>query len=163
MYTPINENPSTPYSISIETETANTLAEGIMLPGMNSEMQQQHAQLASLAAKHHQHQLSGALNALHQQQQQQLQQQPPQQQRSMMTGNGGMDISGGMQTSGGYLGDDGRPPPPPHSSLMQQQHQQHLNGADINGSHCHLLYPAQFSDHLCSACVEFGFRLRCLL
>uniref|UniRef100_Q9VDW6-2 Isoform C of Dystrophin, isoforms A/C/F/G/H n=1 Tax=Drosophila melanogaster TaxID=7227 RepID=Q9VDW6-2 len=102
-------------------------SKGIMLPGMNSEIQQQHAQLASLAAKHHQHQLSGALNALHQQQQQQLQQQPPQQQRSMMTGNGGMDISGGMQTSGGYLGDDGRPPPPPHSSLMQQQHQQHLN------------------------------------
>ncbi|KMZ02650.1 dystrophin, isoforms A/C/F/G/H isoform X12 [Drosophila simulans] len=104
-------------------------SKGIMLPGMNSEMQQQHAQLASLAAKHHQHQLSGALNALHQQQQQQqqLQQQHPQQQRSLMTGNGGMDISGGMQTSGGYLGDDGRPPPPPHSSLMQQQHQQHLN------------------------------------
>ncbi|XP_032576510.1 dystrophin, isoforms A/C/F/G/H isoform X9 [Drosophila sechellia] len=112
-------------------------SKGIMLPGMNSEMQQQHAQLASLAAKHHQHQLSGALNALHQQQQ--LQQQHPQQQRSLMIGNGGMDISGGMQTSGGYLGDDGRPPPPPHSSLMQQQHQQHLNGADINGSHCHLL------------------------
>ncbi|XP_039231140.1 dystrophin, isoforms A/C/F/G/H isoform X11 [Drosophila yakuba] len=109
-------------------------SKGIMLPGMNSEMQQQHAQLASLAAKHHQHQLSGALNALHQQQQQQQQlqqqQQHPQQQRSLMTGNGGMDISGGMQTSGGYLGDDGRPPPPPHSSLMQQQqqqHQQHLN------------------------------------
>ncbi|XP_039490407.2 dystrophin isoform X18 [Drosophila santomea] len=120
-------------------------SKGIVLPGMNSEMQQQHAQLASLAAKHHQHQLSGALNALHQQQQQQQQQQlqqqqqHPQQQRSLMTGNGGMDISGGMQTSGGYLGDDGRPPPPPHSSLMQQQHQQHLNGADINGSHCHLL------------------------
>ncbi|XP_043862216.1 dystrophin isoform X23 [Drosophila santomea] len=108
-------------------------SKGIVLPGMNSEMQQQHAQLASLAAKHHQHQLSGALNALHQQQQQQQQQQlqqqqqHPQQQRSLMTGNGGMDISGGMQTSGGYLGDDGRPPPPPHSSLMQQQHQQHLN------------------------------------
>ncbi|KRK02849.1 uncharacterized protein Dyak_GE25609, isoform D [Drosophila yakuba] len=112
-------------------------SKGIMLPGMNSEMQQQHAQLASLAAKHHQHQLSGALNALHQQQQQQQQlqqqQQHPQQQRGLMTGNGGMDISGGMQTSGGYLGDDGRPPPPPHSSLMQQQqqqqqqHQQHLN------------------------------------
>ncbi|XP_037729041.1 dystrophin, isoforms A/C/F/G/H isoform X12 [Drosophila subpulchrella] len=100
-------------------------SKGIMLPGMSSEMQQQHAQLASLAAKHHQHQLSGALNALHQQQQQQqqqqLQQQHPQQQRNLMTGNGGLDISGG------YLGDDGRPPPPPHSSLMQQQHQQHLN------------------------------------
>uniref|UniRef100_A0A6P4EW80 Protein detached n=1 Tax=Drosophila rhopaloa TaxID=1041015 RepID=A0A6P4EW80_DRORH len=110
-------------------------SKGIMLPGMSSEMQQQHAQLASLAAKHHQHQLSGALNALHQQQQQQHQQQQqqqhPQQQRGLMTGNGGLDMSGGMQTSVGYLGDDGRPPPPPHSSLMQQQHQQHLNGADI--------------------------------
>ncbi|XP_032305773.1 dystrophin, isoforms A/C/F/G/H isoform X4 [Drosophila ananassae] len=108
-------------------------SKGIMLPGMNSELQQQHAQLASLAAKHHQHQLSGALNALHQQQQQQLQQQQhqqhPQQGRGMMTGNGGIDMSGGMQTSTGYLGDDGhgRPPPPPHSSLFQHQQQQHLN------------------------------------
>ncbi|XP_070137503.1 dystrophin, isoforms A/C/F/G/H isoform X9 [Drosophila bipectinata] len=108
-------------------------SKGIMLPGMNNELQQQHAQLASLAAKHHQHQLSGALNALHQQQQQQLQQQQhqqhPQQGRGMMTGNGGIDMSGGMQTSAGYLGDDGhgRPPPPPHSSLLQHQQQQHLN------------------------------------
>ncbi|KAH8315064.1 hypothetical protein KR059_005103, partial [Drosophila kikkawai] len=115
-------------------------SKGIMLPGMGGELQQQ--QLASLAAKHHQHQLSGALNALHQQQQQQQQQHHPQQplqhpqqhpqQRSLLTGNGAIDMSGGMQTAGGYLGDDGRPPPPPHSSLMQhqqqlQQQQQHLN------------------------------------
>ncbi|XP_041630401.1 dystrophin, isoforms A/C/F/G/H isoform X5 [Drosophila kikkawai] len=115
-------------------------SKGIMLPGMGGELQQQ--QLASLATKHHQHQLSGALNALHQQQQQQQQQHHPQQplqhpqqhpqQRSLLTGNGAIDMSGGMQTAGGYLGDDGRPPPPPHSSLMQhqqqlQQQQQHLN------------------------------------
>jgi len=138
MYTPINETPHVQPHLHRNCNRKHTLAEGIMLPGMSSEMQQQHAQLASLAAKHHQHQLSGALNALHQQQQQQqqqqqLQQQHPQQPRNMMTGNGGLDISGG------YLGDDGRPPPPPHSSLMQQQHQQHLNGAEIDGSHCHLL------------------------
>ncbi|XP_032305799.1 dystrophin, isoforms A/C/F/G/H isoform X12 [Drosophila ananassae] len=136
-------------------------SKGIMLPGMNSELQQQHAQLASLAAKHHQHQLSGALNALHQQQQQQLQQQQhqqhPQQGRGMMTGNGGIDMSGGMQTSTGYLGDDGhgRPPPPPHSSLFQHQQQQHLNGAEIAGSHCHLLKSARFSG--CDCCASFPF------
>ncbi|XP_030080850.1 dystrophin, isoforms A/C/F/G/H isoform X10 [Drosophila hydei] len=91
-------------------------SKGIMLPGLSNELQQ-HPQLANLAAKHHQHQLSGALNALHQQQQQQ------QQQRGILTGNGGIDMSSsGMQTSG-YLGDDGRPPPPPHSSLLQQ----HMN------------------------------------
>ncbi|XP_064549814.1 dystrophin, isoforms A/C/F/G/H isoform X9 [Drosophila montana] len=90
-------------------------SKGIMLPGLSNELQQ-HSQLASLAAKHHQHQLSGALNALHQQQQQ-LQHS----QRGVLTGNGGIDMpNSGMQMSS-YLGDDGRPPPPPHSSLLQQQ------------------------------------------
>ncbi|XP_030556514.1 dystrophin, isoforms A/C/F/G/H isoform X6 [Drosophila novamexicana] len=98
-------------------------SKGIMLPGLSNELQQ-HSQLASLAAKHHQHQLSGALNALHQQQQQ-LQHS----QRGVLTGNGGIDMpNSGMQTSS-YLGDDGRPPPPPHSSLLQQQ----MNGAKIVG------------------------------
>ncbi|KRF83659.1 dystrophin, isoforms A/C/F/G/H isoform X13 [Drosophila virilis] len=98
-------------------------SKGIMLPGLSNELQQ-HSQLASLAAKHHQHQLSGALNALHQQQQQ-LQHS----QRGVLTGNGGIDMpNSGMQTSS-YLGDDGRPPPPPHSSLLQQQ----MNGAKFVG------------------------------
>ncbi|XP_034131909.1 dystrophin, isoforms A/C/F/G/H isoform X20 [Drosophila guanche] len=98
-------------------------SKGIMLPGLQNDLQQH------LAAKHHQHQLSGALNALHQQQQQQQQQHT--QRGGALAGNGGIDMSGG------YLGDDGRPPPPPHSSLMQhqqqqqQQQQQHLNGAEI--------------------------------
>ncbi|XP_017846436.1 dystrophin, isoforms A/C/F/G/H isoform X3 [Drosophila busckii] len=100
---------------------------GIMLP----ELQQQHQQLANLAAKHHQHQLSGALNALHQQQQQQ-QQQHHAQRGNLLQGNGSLDMANSMQTSV-YFGDDGRPPPPPHSSLLQQQQQQqqlqqqHLN------------------------------------
>ncbi|ALC46996.1 Dys [Drosophila busckii] len=104
---------------------------GIMLP----ELQQQHQQLANLAAKHHQHQLSGALNALHQQQQQQ-QQQHHAQRGNLLQGNGSLDMANSMQTSV-YFGDDGRPPPPPHSSLLQQQQQQqqlqqqHLNGAEI--------------------------------
>lgn len=99
------------------------LLEGIMLPGLNNELQQ-HPQLANLAAKHHQHQLSGALNALHQQQQQQQQNHS---QRGLLTGNGVLDMPiAGMQSSN-YLGDDGRPPPPPHSSLLQQ----HMNGAEI--------------------------------
>ncbi|XP_017967437.1 dystrophin, isoforms A/C/F/G/H isoform X15 [Drosophila navojoa] len=111
-------NTDSPAKMNQQNGHYDHTSKGIMLPGLSSELQQQ--QLANLAAKHHQHQLSGALNALHQQQQQQQQLSS---QRGVLTGNGGIDMSGsGMQMSG-YLGDDGRPPPPPHSSLLQQ----HMN------------------------------------
>ncbi|XP_017873161.1 PREDICTED: dystrophin isoform X2 [Drosophila arizonae] len=110
-------NTDSPAKMNQQNGHYDHTSKGIMLPGLSNELQQQ--QLANLAAKHHQHQLSGALNALHQQQQQQQ----LSSQRGVLTGNGGIDMSGsGMQMSG-YLGEDGRPPPPPHSSLLQQ----HMN------------------------------------
>ncbi|XP_017873164.1 PREDICTED: dystrophin isoform X5 [Drosophila arizonae] len=115
-------NTDSPAKMNQQNGHYDHTSKGIMLPGLSNELQQQ--QLANLAAKHHQHQLSGALNALHQQQQQQQ----LSSQRGVLTGNGGIDMSGsGMQMSG-YLGEDGRPPPPPHSSLLQQ----HMNEAADN-------------------------------